>query len=619
MKLRELFLELGVAVDTKELASFDKKLQDVKKSMKEVATAAGVMAGAFVGAVAGLAALANKESEFAEEVERTAKAFGITIAAYQELRFAYLSLNASSDDLADSFASINNTVYKARDGSKEYVRALGLLNLTWEDLINLPVDEKLIAVRNAVRALGDTDQAMAALRPILGGDLARRLAPGFADTSGAMEKFSDVARRSGLVLEDELIKQGAEARMEFRALGAVFQGITRRLGVSIAPAFARLAMILQDLAVAAMPKINKAIKRFSTFLEEEMEKAGRILDTIDQKVYQIFGGWESLFKSLSAAILLFSSFTLGSALFGAIVSIKALLATVTKAILVASAVIFAKALLIALVFGLVALALEDLYVYLQGGESWFGNIAKKMAQISPRFRLLTGIIELLSDAIGGLIVFFGELWGALKLTLSGISRTAVWHTFIGILYAVAIALAAIVIAAGVLILFLTVGFFGLIWLVFELVDMILYGWVQIWELLKVIGTGISNLWLDLKRGASEFFNYTIDKLLTVLDLLAKMNSGPLWYRGAKFIAGQLSEDQNEEGGGQNFFTRGLRGMFNPGSGVRGGGGATVTTGDINVEVNVPEGTPVDQAVGQSIAETAQSVWAENLTSMSQGI
>jgi hypothetical protein len=613
MKLRELFLELGVAVDTKELASFDKKLQDVKKSMKEVAVAAGVMAGAFVGAVAGLAALANKESEFAEEVERTAKAFGITIAAYQELRFAYLSLNASSDDLADSLASINNTVYKARDGSKEYVRALGLLNLTWEDLINLPVDEKLIAVRNAVRDLGDTDQAMAALRPILGGDLARRLAPGFADTSGAMEKFSDVARRSGLVLEDELIKQGAEARMEFRALGAVFQGITRRLGVSIAPAFARLAMILQDLAVAAMPKINKAIKRFSTFLEEEMEKAGRILDTIDQKVYQIFGGWEGLLKSLSAAVLLFATFTLGTALFGAIVSIKALLATVSTAILVASAVIFAKAILIALAIALVALAIEDFYVYLQDGESWFGNFKSELGWVADA-------VIALGDALGWLIDYLALTWKVMVYVYQQIGQTQVWHAIIGLVYLLAMAIAVLVVAAAAFVLLLVVGIGAIIWILFELIEMIVFGFMQIWELFKLIGVSIKNLWLDLKSGAKEFFDYVLGKIQSVLEGIKAISKYHPVVRAARLFSGGDNAEQGQEPENKpGLLSRFFGGQGAEATGVRGGGGATVTTGDINVEVNVPEGTPVDQAVGQSVAEAAQTVWAENLTSMSQGI
>jgi hypothetical protein len=209
-------------------------------------------------------------------------------------------------------------------------------------------------------------------------------------------------------------------------------------------------MILQDLAVAAMPKINKAIKRFSTFLEEEMEKAGRILDTIDQKVYQIFGGWEGLIKSLSAAVLLFATFTLGTALFGAIVSIKALLATVSTAILVASAVIFAKAILIALAIALVALAIEDFYVYLQGGESWFGNFKSELGWVGDA-------VIALGDALGWLIDYLALTWKVMVYVYQQIGQTQVWHAIIGLVYLLAMAIAVLVVAAAAFVLLLVVG------------------------------------------------------------------------------------------------------------------------------------------------------------------
>ena len=125
------------------------------------ALGAGLLGG---GIVAGITSLANLGASLRE----TSLAVGGTVESLQNLRFIGESDGVGTDQLDRSLMRLNQTLGEARDGSASAAEAFERLGLDAEQLSQLPLEERFLAISSSIRELGDITLQSAAAREIFG-------------------------------------------------------------------------------------------------------------------------------------------------------------------------------------------------------------------------------------------------------------------------------------------------------------------------------------------------------------------------------------------------------------------------------------------------------------------
>lgn len=609
MKLRELFVQLGVEVDVDVVNDFDKALKDVKSSMGDVAKGAAAMGAAIAGAFAGLGLLASREAEFAEEATRTARAFGVSTDMYQKMRFAFLSLNASSDDLADSLASIADKVQRAKMGQKQYIDTLQTIGMTWRDFEGLSPDQMFFKFGESVKATNDPMVQLSASTRILGNDLGRRLLPGLLDTNNTMSRFMNIAEQAGLVIDEDLLEKATEAQISFRELGATFQGVMRIIGIRLAPAFGKLARDITAAILQVTAFVNTTADKFGRLFTEEVEKFIGYFKAINDFVQKQGPGWVNILLATGAALSALVGIIMGKKIVAAAMAIKALFIKTSLAV----AIGFAKLILIAAVVALAILAVvlivEDLMGYFTGAKSWIGDFIESFKSgegvLGSFARYLVIVLDWIKILVGFAVQAFrvmafaiGFLWQEAKGPLQVLIATLVIIVTTVILIGVAIAALVFLIIAGVLlalavwIKFVSALVKAWLWAVGLVVD----AFWGLWEGLKGVFyllTGRTDAAIEKFKKMGAIFEKIFNKIKGGLDTIVSLNP----FGGKGGIESKKKGDAKAAGPGM--LSRMFGGGTNKGSS---GGNTTTQVGDVKVEVNVPEGTEVSESVAHQTGE-----------------
>jgi len=397
MKLRELFVEMSVEADDDEVEAFNDSLDNLKNAMGRVVKGAAKMGAAVAAATGGLGVLAARESQLAEEFVRTSQAFDLGTDTYQELRFAFQSLNASSDDLHDTMGKLERRLVRANEGAAQYQRTFAALNIDVQEFLDMPMEERLMGFFDAARDASDSGEALGRLSQILGSDLARRLLPGINDTSGAMERYVAVAQDAGLIIEEELLDNALEAQFSFRLLGAAVSGVTRNIGVRLAPAFARLSDRITDAIVQVADYILILADSFTNFISGEFEHFSQMFEGLNTVVQTYLGGWTPIIKFLIGAFGTLVAVMSGKAIYAAIIAAKVALAKFAAVAGVAFAPAIAAILAIAagLVWG--ALLIQDFIGWFTDAQTAVERLAEQsdsdMSSMVDAFYKVAGAVQ----------------------------------------------------------------------------------------------------------------------------------------------------------------------------------------------------------------------------------
>lgn len=613
MKLRELFVQLGIEADSKQVKEFDQALGNVQRSMRDLVGWAGKMSAAFAGVFAGLGLVTKQSAEFAEEAVRTANAFNMSTDQYQELRFAFQSLNASSDDLHDSLQSIQRAVWRSEEGIKTYTRSLAGLGLQYQDLQGMGAGDQfnriVLAAREAQAAGQDVSGQLA---QIFGSDLSRRILPGILSTEGSFEKFQRMARESGLVIEEDMLIRATEAQLKFRELGATIAGMTRLVGIRLAPAFQRLAESVTTALLSVSQYFNEVLGRFSRFFEEEIAKFIKYFKNLNNFVEDSLGGWTTIVGILSGAFFLFQA-AIGGILFRRLLKAFARLKVAAVGLNKPLLLVGAKFIALGGYVIFLALVIEDMIGYVNGVDSSFGNLTERMIDTGGIVGFLGGLLQ----GIVGLMVLLIDVATAFGRRV--VSQFAGMEAEVGTFLDLLALVAAFVGTA--LVMNFTVAF------------MLIYGAIQIvvaivvvfLKILHFIVEGIKTIYHVggfVFRSIGNFFSDVASKARAFLNILKQIAS--VSFGGLTDMISTVGE------GLSGLFGRGGRGAPPPGSGSppppsagagairlrasdlprqRGGGGNYTTinqNNDIDVTVDGQDPEKIDKKVGEKIAKESQN-------------
>lgn len=378
MIVRELFAKLGLSVDAASFAVADHMLGAVKSGL-------GLLVQGAARAGAEMKDVITRTVETASALNDTSAALGVTTEALQELGYAAEQNGSSMEGMADGLRKLSIHMQAAAEGGGEAAEVFRKLGVSVTEGGKLrAVDDVLGDIAEKFKPSNMPDGARkVAFAVDLFGRSGASLIPTLKEGRDGLAKWRKEARELGIVLDAEVIAAGDElgdswTKLQMAAIGLKFAiagpllgSINESVTAVISWVKANRALIAQRLQ-AILTAVGLTIKAVAKGFLILGRAIGFVIDR--WKLFAV------LILSTLAAIVLANA--------GAIISFLSLQAAAVAAA-VASAAAWAAAaapiLAIAALIALVVLALEDIWVFLHGGESLFGKLGLEIKKVFDQF------------------------------------------------------------------------------------------------------------------------------------------------------------------------------------------------------------------------------------------
>lgn len=278
------------------------------------------------GALTGLGlAYADATGAIGDLAEQT----GASRERIQELNYGAQLTGASIEDVSSGLQSFSKNIGLAVAGTgkaKDVLKGFGIAlkdsngRVKSTDALLGDVADKLSRVKDP------TLQAAAASR-IFGGSGAKLL-PMLKDGRAGLQGFADEARKLGLVIGEDAVRDGEAFGDALDRMKLSFSGIRNVVGAAVTPALTKLTDKLTDLVIKYRPQIEAFANTFAAnlpgYLEQAATMAGELADGLRPVGNAIawlvdnFGGANVILGTIGtmiAAVVVPALVSLGSAIY----------------------------------------------------------------------------------------------------------------------------------------------------------------------------------------------------------------------------------------------------------------------------------------------------------------
>lgn len=366
----ELVTLLGLDVDPKakgEASAFGKILGGV--------TAAAAAAGAALVAASGaISAYAMVQAEAIDKSGKMADAFGINFEAFQELEFAAKKSGAEVEEFRMDLENLSKTL-----DDNDALKEMG------------------ISAKDATGKLRSTDAVLM--------DIAKKFE---GMTKGEQNKFTDQLTLSPSALK--LLQQGsaglAKLRAEARSLGLVLDETAKnkaaRFQSSLLNSRSVVDALGKSISVGLLPSMSDALDKFTDWIQKNKEfissKIKQVVDGVGLG-FEMIGdavsyAWKELTKIIGPIEDANEQLDITQA-------VAILVAIAMGALAIATLAATWPYLLIAAAILVVVAALDDLYSYLNGGDSIIGRWVDKFTEAFPEIsKSISKLFDMVGEATG---------------------------------------------------------------------------------------------------------------------------------------------------------------------------------------------------------------------------
>jgi len=248
------FVELGVSDRlTAGLRAAQKKLESFGAGLRAVGTQ---MAGVGLAALATLVGTAKTFSDVGDMLDKMSQRTGLSVESLSELGFAADLSGTDLETLESGVRSMQKTLVKAAEGSKEAGETLQLLGLTVADLAKRSPEGQFKLLADRIAAVPDP-ALRAALAMEVFGKAGTKLLPLMKDGSAGIEEMQRQARRLGLTVSTETARDAAELNDALGTLWAVLKHGVFTIGGALAPTIKELAEQVTRIVVNVTAWIKK--------------------------------------------------------------------------------------------------------------------------------------------------------------------------------------------------------------------------------------------------------------------------------------------------------------------------------------------------------------------------
>lgn len=393
MIVRELITRLGFSLNQSQLNNAEKGVERVKDSAERAAAAFRNIAAA-VASFATVKAIINIGDEMQNirsRIGQLPQTVGDAGDAFDEV-----AARASASGVKiDAYASLYTKVGNA---AKDYIK-------TQEDLLGITdtISQALVvggaSAQEASAVMTQFSQALAS--GVLQGDEFRSMAE-------AAPQYLDKLSETMNIPREQLKKMASDGKLTAKEVIEA----TRKMSSYFGDKFKQMPMTVGRAMTVVGNRFARMIdkmNRDSNFITTIANGFLTAFDKIEAGVYKLveaFGGWNNMLRFVGIAI---------GVAFGA----KAL--SILAAFRAASLLAMLPFIKIIAIITAVALVLEDLYVWIQGGDSLIGGLIGPWEEWRP---YVMGAVE----AVAATFRWLGELIAAVGATIVG-AFTLDWNLF----------------------------------------------------------------------------------------------------------------------------------------------------------------------------------------------
>jgi phage-related protein len=548
--LRELMIEIGIDADTQGLTQLEKGLNQVMS----VAKAVGV---AIIGASAAVFGLAKSTANYADTINDTAQAVGLTNTELQTLGHAAQMSGSSMEEAADGIRFLSRALVAAKEGTGSQADAFQKLGVRAVDAqgkvrnANVVFNELADGFAKMPAGAEKTTMAME-----LFGRSGTKMIQVLNNGSSGIQAMRQEAISLGLVLDDASIKAGTDFNDAFDRMLGVFNGLKNVVGAAVLPSLTKLVDLLREIVVSNFDIIKQNLTRVFIGLVKAIQYATTFIGFLGsafRRVSDVVGGLVPLLKTMGLILL---SIMVGQVVVGIYNMAKGFIA-VAKSLTLVNASAMLLPLLIGGAIVLAGLIIDDFIAWMDGRPSVLGYLIKNKDQIWAAFtkfiddmlswidKAVLKILDYIEIGITKFLEFFGVTTENAQLAAKNIVDIFRW-----LWDEIKNALS-----------WLETAFYNsLIW-IFEAAKPIMAGLAEVinspFEFLKWIADSVKDVFKSIISSITNFVTSTVDSLLSLLLLPGRVIGAMLELVGNGILA--LKDKIMSIGGGALSFIGGLFG------------------------------------------------------------
>ncbi len=373
MTVEELVTELKFQADPEAVDSFRGKVKSLNDTLLGLTKV-------FLGGVAVVGTWVKTTANVADETSKTAKRLNIATESLQEWRYAGKLSGLSNDEITNSLTKLNLKIGQAADGNATAAKSLGRLGIFAKkaDGSIKSTDEVLEEMNSQLANIKDPATRATVAFDILGksgGKFAQMLSESPEDLKALRAELGDL----GGVFSKEAAEGAEKFNDNIDRMLTFVGGLKNEVAFALMPALNDMVENLISWSKANREVIRTKLKEFMQGIVIVLTAVGKVLLKFVQLflwLIDVLGGFKRV-----ASVIGFIIATLVTmktiAVFMAFLKVLGLIATAIRlvgiqAIFTQLAIMAIPALIAAAVVAL-ALIFEDLYTWINGGESMIGD------------------------------------------------------------------------------------------------------------------------------------------------------------------------------------------------------------------------------------------------------
>ncbi len=384
IKIADFFARIGIKADTKELQKFSNQLNGMAGKLKAFSGAALAAVG-----TTGLGLLISHTLEAAEGLSHAAESLGLTIEQINALRIAAGLSGTNVELLEASLQRFNRRLGEAAKGTgpaADEFRRLGIKVLDVQGRL-LPTLDILPQVSDAIQRAGSQAERTAiafSFFGLQGADLLPFLQKGGKE----LQNFLKQGQQLTLVTQEN-IESAKAFNARLMVLRAVFSQVSLKIKLAIVDAFLPLIKSFEQWIRLNREVIRLRMESFIKALSAVLKVLATIIGfvgRVGKAFFDIVNTFPKQFATITAGVIL--------------------LTAAFRRLAVATLAALAPELAIAAAISSVILVVQDLIVYLRGGESVIGDLINSA---NPKLRALGYTLKFLGEGILGVFKLVGYL------------------------------------------------------------------------------------------------------------------------------------------------------------------------------------------------------------------
>lgn len=276
-------LKAGLSSAYSSVSSFAAK---AAKTLAVIGTVVGVT---LVAAFSKLTSMISEQADKIDRMSKEAQKIGASYAEFQKLAYGADLAGVSTDQLAQSIKKLNIGIGDAQMGTGSAKDAFDKLGLSASALANMSVEDRFLAISDALRQVTDKTLQSKLAVDIFGKSGVDSLVFLTSNIRETSKEFADL----GLTITDAQASAVESFNDSKTRLGAIWEGFKDQLTVAVAPAFDEFIKWITQ-TIKEMGGMEKAAQTFARGMISGIKLAvsalGGLLNLLDkvQKVMLFF-------------------------------------------------------------------------------------------------------------------------------------------------------------------------------------------------------------------------------------------------------------------------------------------------------------------------------------------